>query len=110
MKLLQEFNFILEQVQKAKKYITIIRKFSSFWFCFFLFLLLLFFRRNEKQAQKQTVKEAFKPNQIALLKKPVSQVQVIGIHIGAAELSSTSDVVQECSLGKLKSLNDLKIY
>lgn len=32
MKPLQKFNFILEWIQKAKRYITTIRKFSSFWF------------------------------------------------------------------------------
>ena len=32
VKLLQEFNFILGQVQRAKRYIIILRKFSSFWF------------------------------------------------------------------------------
>lgn len=35
VKLLQEFNFIVEQVQRAKRYIIILRKFSSFWFWFF---------------------------------------------------------------------------
>lgn len=65
--------------------------------------------QKKLSAQKQTVKEAFEPNQITLLKKSISQAQVIGIHIGAAELSSTSYVVQECRLGKLKNLTVLKI-
>lgn len=106
MKLLQEFNFIVEKVQRAKRYIIILRKFSSIWFWFFF---IIFFQKK-LPAQKQTIKEVLESIQVALLKKPVSQVQVIGIHMRAAELSSTSYIVQECRLGKVKTLTVLKIY
>lgn len=93
VQMLQEFNFILQQVQKAKRYMTIMRKFSSFWvlglsyYCF----------SEETTAQKQTIREAFESNQIALLKKPVSQDPLSACWI-------------KVPLGKLKSLTALKIY
>lgn len=100
MKLLHEFNH--RTGRKAKRYKVTIKKFSSLWFC--IFKLLLFSRRNYQLRNKPLKKHL---NQVVPLKEPASQEQVIGIQIGAAELSSTSNVVWVCRLGKLKSLTAL---
>lgn len=101
VKLLYEFN--LRTGRKGKRSKINIREFSSFWFC--IFKLLLFSRRNYQLRNKPLKKPL---NQAVPLKEHASQEQVTGIQMEAAELSSTSNVIWACRLGKLKSLTVLK--